>query len=55
MEYRLLGRTGTRVGAVGLGTEYLQGLPADAVARVVHAALDLPQDILTQGLEQCLA
>jgi uncharacterized protein len=39
MEYRLLGRTGFEVSAVGLGTEYLINQPKEKVARVIHEAL----------------
>ncbi len=40
MEYRNLGRTGLRVSAVSLGTEYLLNLPRQQVVEVIHAALD---------------
>ena len=39
MEYRRLGRTGLEVGAVGLGTEYLNGPPRDTVVSVVAEAV----------------
>lgn len=40
MRYRKLGRTGVRVGIVGLGTEYLEPASKATVTSVVHAALD---------------
>jgi uncharacterized protein len=40
MQYRSLGRTGTRISAVSLGTEYLLDLPQEHVAGVVDAAID---------------
>jgi predicted aldo/keto reductase-like oxidoreductase len=40
MEYRTLGRTGEKVGIIGLGTEYLEKAPEDTVVSVVHRALD---------------
>jgi uncharacterized protein len=40
MEYRLLGRTGWRVSAISVGTEYLLGASVDHVTRVIHEALD---------------
>jgi len=40
MEHRILGRSGLRVGEIGLGTEYLLNLPQDHVARVIHAAIE---------------
>ncbi len=39
MEYRTLGRTGWRVSAVSLGTEYLINLPREHVAGVVGEAI----------------
>ena len=40
MEQRTLGRTGIGVGAVGLGTEYLNGQPRDTVVPLVRDAMD---------------
>ncbi|MFH1085433.1 MAG: aldo/keto reductase [Chloroflexota bacterium] len=40
MEQRTLGRTGLRVSAISLGTEYLINQPREHVARVIHAALE---------------
>lgn len=39
MEYRRLGRTGLRVGAIGLGTEYLQEESRSTVVAVVQEAI----------------
>ena len=40
MVHRTLGRTGLRVGAIGLGTEYLIDLPLAHVAGVIRAAIE---------------
>ena len=40
MQHRKLGRTGLEVGAISLGTEYLINQPPEAVAAVIHAAID---------------
>lgn len=40
METRRLGRTGLAVGAIGLGTEYLDDQPRDVVTAVVHEAIE---------------
>lgn len=40
MEYRALGRTGLKVSAVSLGTEYLLDVPAAQAAVVVRQAID---------------
>ncbi len=40
METRKLGRTGLTVGAVGLGTEYLNGQPGAVVTEVLREAID---------------
>ena len=40
MKHRSLGRTGLSVSEIGLGTEFLLGLPQDDAAAVIHAALD---------------
>jgi predicted aldo/keto reductase-like oxidoreductase len=40
MQYRTLGRTGQRVSAISLGTEYLLKAPHDEACAVIHAALD---------------
>ena len=39
MEYRTLGRTGLKVSAISLGTEYLNGQPRETVGAVVAEAL----------------
>src|SRR5512135_3095447 len=39
MEYRTLGRTGLKVSAISLGTEYLNGQPRETVAAVVAEAI----------------
>ncbi|MHB1133154.1 MAG: aldo/keto reductase [Chloroflexota bacterium] len=39
MEFRTLGRTGLKVSAISLGTEYLLGLPREHMAAVVHEAI----------------
>ena len=39
MQYRTLGRTGLRVSAIGLGTEYLIDLPRDTVVDVIREAI----------------
>jgi len=40
MRYNLLGRTGVRISAVSLGTEYLINTPRDNIAAVVEAAAE---------------
>ncbi len=40
MQYRTLGRTGLKVSAISLGTEYLLDAPPDLARRVIHDALD---------------
>lgn len=40
MEFRTLGRTGWRVSAISVGTEYLLGAPVEHATRVIHEALD---------------
>ncbi len=40
MEYRILGKTGLKVGVIGLGTEYLNGRPRDRVVSVVRSAIE---------------
>lgn len=40
MDFRVLGKTGLKVGAIGLGTEYLNGQPRKKVVSVVRAAID---------------
>ena len=40
MEFRTLGRTGWRVSAISVGTEYLLGVPQEQATRVIHEALD---------------
>ena len=40
MDYRKLGRTGLPVSAIGLGTEYTRGQPAEAVSALLEAAID---------------
>jgi hypothetical protein len=40
VEYRELGRTGLTVGAIGLGTEYLNGQPRETVTAVVAEAVE---------------
>ena len=40
MEYRKLGKIGVDVGAIGLGTEYLSGMPRETIVSVVHEAID---------------
>jgi len=39
MEFRALGKTGLKVSAIGLGTEYLNGRPRDKVVSVVRSAI----------------
>jgi len=39
MRFRKLGRTGLDVGVIGLGTEYLNGQPREAVGSVIHEAI----------------
>ena len=39
MEYRTLGRTGLKVGAIGLGTEYLLDQPQETMDAVLRAAV----------------
>jgi len=41
MQYRMLGRTGLKVSAISLGTEYLIDLPVEHVRGVIHRALDM--------------
>ena len=40
MLYRTLGRSGLRVGVIGLGAEHLEHAPTETVVSVVHEALD---------------
>ena len=40
MEYRTLGRTGARVSAISLGTEYLQDADQSHMDAVIGAALE---------------
>jgi predicted aldo/keto reductase-like oxidoreductase len=40
MEHRVLGKTGLKVSAIGLGTEYLNGRSRDQVVSVVRSAID---------------
>lgn len=40
MDYRVMGRTGVRVGTVGLGCEYLIHLPQNEVVATIRAAMD---------------
>lgn len=40
MEIRVLGKTGLKVGAIGLGTEYLNGQPREKVGSVVRSAIE---------------
>ncbi len=40
MKHRTLGRAGLSVSEIGLGTEFLLGLPQDEAVAVIHAALD---------------
>lgn len=39
MDYRILGRTGLKVSAVGLGLEYMKGQPRETVVDAVRAAI----------------
>jgi predicted aldo/keto reductase-like oxidoreductase len=40
MDFRVLGKTGLKVGAIGLGTEYLNGQSRERVLSVVRTAID---------------
>ena len=40
MQFRELGKTGLKVGVIGLGTEYLHKTPRENVVSVIHKALD---------------
>ena len=46
MDYRILGKTGRRVSAVGLGCEHLDGKPYEQVKETIDAALDGGVNIL---------
>ena len=40
MEYRILGKTGLKVGTVGLGTEFLDKKPYNIVEETIHTAME---------------
>ena len=46
MLYREIGKTGLQAGIVGMGTEFLDWKPYDAIERTIHTALDFGINIM---------